>query len=66
MYPVQLSGSQIFLREFSTDDLDEVMAVVGDDRVTESLSFDTRSRKEATEMLNGILSRARLEPRSEY
>lgn len=66
MYPVQLNGSQIFLREFSTDDLDEVVAVVGDDRVTESLSFDTRSRKEATEMLNGILGRAKQEPRSEY
>lgn len=66
MYPIQLSGSQIYLREFSADDLDEVMTVVGDDRVTESLSFDTRSRKEATEMLNGILSRAKQEPRSEY
>jgi [ribosomal protein S5]-alanine N-acetyltransferase len=66
MYPVRLSGSQIFLREFSTDDLHDVMAVVGDDRVTESLSFDTRSRKEAAEMLNGILSRAKQESRSEY
>jgi [ribosomal protein S5]-alanine N-acetyltransferase len=42
------------------------MAVVGDDRVTESLSFDTCSREQATEMLNGILGWAKQEPRTEY
>lgn len=66
MYPIQLSGSQVFLREFGADDLDAVMTVVGDDRVTESLSFDTRSRELATGMLNGIMSRAKQEPRNEY
>lgn len=66
MYPLQLNGSQVVLREFCSDDLDRVAAVVGDDRVTDSLSFDTRSREQATEMLNGILIRAKLEPRTEY
>lgn len=40
--------------------------MVGDDRVTESLSFDTCSREQATEMLNGILGRAKQEHRTEY
>ncbi len=40
--------------------------MVGDDRVTDSLSFDTRSPEQAAEMLNGILDRARLAPRTEY
>jgi RimJ/RimL family protein N-acetyltransferase len=66
MYPVQLSGSRVVLREFGPDDLDRVVAVVGDPRVTDSLSFDTRSREQAAEMLNGILTRAKLEPRTEY
>lgn len=66
MYPRQLNSSQVVLREFCPNDLDRVMALVGDDRVTDSLSFDTRSRQQATEMLNGILSRARHEPRTEY
>ena len=66
MYPLQLNGSQVDLREFCSNDLDKVMTIVGDDRVTDSLSFDTRSREEAVEMLNGILSRARQEPRTEY
>lgn len=66
MYPLQLSGSQVVLREFCADDLDRVMTVVGDDRVTESLSFDTRSREQATKMLDGVLNRAKQDPRSEY
>ncbi|HEY3896482.1 MAG TPA: GNAT family protein [Pseudonocardiaceae bacterium] len=66
MYPIQLSGSQVILREFCSSDLDRALAVVGDDRVTESLSFDARSRELAMEMLNGILNRAKQEPRSEY
>jgi [ribosomal protein S5]-alanine N-acetyltransferase len=66
VYPCQLGGSKVVLREFCLNDLDRVMAVVGDDRVTESLSFDTRSREQATEMLSGILRRAKQEPRTEY
>lgn len=66
MYPVQLTGSRVILREFYADDLDRVMTVVGDDRVTEKLSFDTRSREQAAEMLNGILDRAKQDPRTEY
>jgi RimJ/RimL family protein N-acetyltransferase len=66
MYPLRLSGSQVVLREFRSDDLDRVATVVGDDRVTDSLSFDTRSPEQAAEMLNGILDRAKLEPRTEY
>ncbi|MGH3905578.1 MAG: GNAT family N-acetyltransferase [Pseudonocardiaceae bacterium] len=66
MYPVQLSGSRITLREFQQNDLDRVLTVVGDDRVTESLSFDTRTRAQAADMLSGTLERAKLEPRTEY
>ncbi len=66
MYPIQLSGTKVTLREFHSDDLDRVMTVVGDDRVTGSLSFDTHSREQAAEMLNGILGRAEQQPRTEY
>lgn len=66
MYPLQLSGARVTLREFNADDLDRVMSVVGDDRVTDSLSFDTRSREQAADMLNGILHRAKQVPRTEY
>lgn len=66
MHSIRLSGSNVILREFRPDDLDKIITVVGDDRVTESLSFDTRSRKQAMDMLDGILYRAKQEPRTEY
>lgn len=66
MYPISLNGSQIVLREFCLSDLNAVMTVVGDDRVTESLSFNSRSREQATDMLNGVLVRAKEKSRSEY
>lgn len=66
MYPLQLHGSQVTLREFRSDDLEKVAALVGDDRVTDSLSFDSRSGDQAAEMLDGILSRAKQQPRTEY
>lgn len=38
-----------------TGDLDDVLAVVGDDRVTQWLVFDSRGRAEAEAMLAGII-----------
>ncbi|MBB6381146.1 RimJ/RimL family protein N-acetyltransferase [Pseudonocardia eucalypti] len=48
------------------DDLDDTLAVVGDDRVTKFLSFQSRSRQEAHEMLTGAIERAKSQPRVEY
>jgi ribosomal-protein-alanine N-acetyltransferase len=66
MYPARVAGKHVILREFTAADLDGVFAVVGDDRVTRWLSFDSRSRAEAEEMLTGITRRARADPRTEY
>lgn len=66
LYPVSLRGKRVVLREFTVDDVDQVLALVGDDRVTAWLSFDSRSRAEADAMVAGTVQRARAEPRSEY
>jgi RimJ/RimL family protein N-acetyltransferase len=66
MHPVRIRGSLTVLREFTDGDLEGVLALVGDPAVTATLSFDTRTRDEAAAMLEGILSRAVLEPRAEY
>jgi [ribosomal protein S5]-alanine N-acetyltransferase len=66
MYPVRIQGKTTVLREFAAGDLDGVLAIVGDDRVTRTLSFNSRTRTEAAAMLEGILERARLDPRTEY
>lgn len=66
MYPVQLTGRSVTLREFTAEDVDQVLALVGDDRVTEWLSFDSRSRNEAASMVAGVIERAQAQPRTEY
>lgn len=64
--PISLATGSLVLRDFEEDDTDGVHAIVGDDRVTYWLSFESRSRDEAQSMLDGILERQLDTPRSEY
>jgi [ribosomal protein S5]-alanine N-acetyltransferase len=66
VYPVKLVGPRITLREFRRDDIDEVLTLVGDDRVTRWLSFDSRTREQAVAMIDGVIERAQQQPRVEY
>jgi len=66
MHPVQLTGVTVKLREFTSADAGPAVALVGDDRVTQWLSFDSRSPSEAATMVAGIVERTQLEPRTEY
>jgi len=66
MYPVKIDGTKIVLREFEPDDLDQSMGIVGDPAVTDSLSFDTRTREQQAERLAADIERARSDPRPDY
>jgi len=66
VYPVTLVAPTVTLREFKESDVHQVAALVGDDRVTKWLSFNSRSAQEAAAMLAGIIARSRSDPRSEY
>src|SRR5260370_8480916 len=66
MYPVRLIGSRTVLREFRSNDVAAAFGVVGDDRVTVSLSFDSRSRDDTARMVAEIVERAARSPRTEY
>jgi ribosomal-protein-alanine N-acetyltransferase len=66
VFPVLIAGPSLTLREFRTDDLDASMAVVGDPEVTQSLSFDTRSRADQAELLAKDIARAQIKPRPDY
>jgi ribosomal-protein-alanine N-acetyltransferase len=66
MYPVELHGQQVMLREFTSGDLAGSLPIVGDDEVTNWLSFDSRDEGQARVMLDGIVTRARQQPRTEY
>ena len=61
-----LSGERVVLREFRPSDTDGAFAVIGDDRVTQFLSFDSRDRTQAEAMISGAIARACDTPRSEY
>ena len=66
MYPVTLTGRVVTLREFRSDDAADSLAIVGDDQVTQWLSFDSRDLDAAQAMIDGAVHRAQDEPRTEY
>ncbi|HWE91651.1 MAG TPA: GNAT family protein [Pseudonocardiaceae bacterium] len=61
-----ISGRRVRLREFRPSDLDDSMAVVGDDRVTRWLSFDSLTVEQQEQRLNDAITRAHHSPRTEY
>ncbi|MFF7845232.1 GNAT family N-acetyltransferase [Streptomyces ossamyceticus] len=65
-YPIRIAGASVTLREFTRDDVDDVLAIIGDDKVTASLSFDSRNRDQAVAMIEGAIERAHQEPRTEF
>jgi ribosomal-protein-alanine N-acetyltransferase len=56
----------VHLREFAIDDLDACMDVVGDPDVTQSLSFDARTREAQSAILVADVARARELVRPDY
>ncbi|PZF82453.1 GNAT family N-acetyltransferase [Jiangella anatolica] len=63
---MELTTARLRLRDFRDDDLDGLHALVSDDRLTRSLSFDSRDRDQATGMLRGFVTQAGEQPRVEY
>ena len=61
-----LIGDLTTLREFRTSDLEDYLAIVGDDRVTSWMSFDSRDRDAAEKALTAIVERAAQEDRPDY
>jgi RimJ/RimL family protein N-acetyltransferase len=65
-FPVTLMGKRTALREFRPDDAEATLPVIGDDRVTDWLSFDSRTLEQAEAMIAGAVERAQVQPRNEY
>lgn len=63
---IELHGNVVTLREFTPDDAADSLCVVGDERVTRFLSFDSRNLEQARSMISGAIERRELNPRSEY
>jgi len=63
---LRLDGGKVVLRDLTPADVDDVWAIVGDDRVTSWLSFASRDRAGATTMVKNAAASAAIRPRSEY
>ena len=61
-----LTGDLTVLREFRTTDLDDYLAIAGDDRVTTWMAFDSYDRAKAEQNLAGIVQRSALQDRPDY
>jgi len=66
VYPVEIDGPRIRLRDFRENDLDGCMTVVGDPKVTWFLSFDTRTREHHAQLLAADIARAQTDPRPDH
>lgn len=61
-----LTGDGVRLREFQAADLDGYLAIVGDDRVTNWLSFDSQDQVTAAKALTAVVERSRQPERPDY
>jgi [ribosomal protein S5]-alanine N-acetyltransferase len=64
--PLSICAGSVRLREFTGQDVDDVAAVVGDDRVTRWVSFANRDRASTERMIVAAIAAASAEPRTEY
>jgi RimJ/RimL family protein N-acetyltransferase len=56
-----LIADRVALREFRPEDVEDVLAIVGDDRVTRWLSVASRNREQTERMLSAPIAAARTE-----
>ncbi|MEU4196763.1 GNAT family protein [Kribbella sp. NPDC026611] len=61
-----LTGELTSLRDFRPSDLDDYLAIAGDDRVTSWMAFDSYDRSRAAEVLAGIVERSARADRPDY
>ncbi|MFB7272993.1 GNAT family N-acetyltransferase [Streptomyces sp. NPDC056244] len=66
MYPVSRRSERLEVRELRVDDTDDVFAIYGDERATEHLSFDPRTRDEVARIVARSMASATADPREEY
>jgi ribosomal-protein-alanine N-acetyltransferase len=66
VHPVEIDSARLRLREFTPADVTGVLAIYGDPKATEHLSFEPRSREQIELMIANSMQSAVAEPRTEY
>ncbi|QNE19948.1 GNAT family N-acetyltransferase [Kribbella qitaiheensis] len=61
-----LTGDGVRLRDFRSADLDDLLAITGDDRVTNWMAFDSHTREKAQQLLDGCIADIAVEPRTVF
>jgi [ribosomal protein S5]-alanine N-acetyltransferase len=66
MHPVMIASPRLTLREFQPEDVDGLLAVYGDPRVVEHMSFEARTREQVEATIDAVCDAAAAIPRVEY
>jgi ribosomal-protein-alanine N-acetyltransferase len=66
MYPISRSGPHLALRELTHEDVDAVLAIYGNSRATQHLSFEPRTREQVEQIVSRSVASATEIPRTEY
>ncbi|WP_432747580.1 GNAT family N-acetyltransferase [Streptomyces sp. JH002] len=66
MYPISQTTGRTNLREITIDDVDAIHAICGNERATEHLSFEPRSRAQVGQIVARSVVSATAQPRTEY
>ncbi len=66
MYPVELTGSAVTLRELAETDTTELHKVYGNDEATRHLSFEPRTIDQVEAIIKAAMDSATADPRTEY
>ncbi|HEX4816019.1 MAG TPA: GNAT family protein [Nonomuraea sp.] len=66
MYPVTISSPRLTLREFTQADVLPLLAIYGDPKVAEHMSFEPRTREQVENTITAVMRAAQAEPRMDY
>lgn len=66
VFPVELVGERITLREIALDDLDAALSFASDPEVTRYLPFSPQTRTEERAAIEAMMAEARVPERSQY
>ncbi|WP_433519995.1 GNAT family N-acetyltransferase [Nonomuraea sp. CA-143628] len=66
IHPVTITSARLSLREFTSADVDALLAIYGDPQVAEYMSFEPRTREQVENTIAVVEVAARAEPRLDY
>ncbi|MBE1586664.1 GNAT family N-acetyltransferase [Nonomuraea angiospora] len=66
MTPVTTSSQRLTLREFTPADVDALLAIYGDPKVAEHMSFEPRTRDQVEKTIAGVIAAADADLRMGY